>query len=60
MGSYRIYWLHEEKAIGRPRIVQCENDREAMQVAHRCVENHDLEVWTESRLVGIVRAGGEA
>jgi hypothetical protein len=55
--DYRIYTLGlKEGRIIDSRIIGVETDAEAMAAAEKLVDQNDLEVWTGTRCVGIIKA----
>lgn len=55
MLDYRFYKLDRAgRAIGQPRIVRCEDDDAALIEAQKDVDGHAIEVWRDSKRVGLL------
>jgi len=53
MADYRIYFLTEAGHLaGPPRIVTCDSDGEAMELATPMVDEFAAELWDGARVVG--------
>ena len=60
MRAYRIYLLTKAGHIeGPPSVVTCDTDEEAIQQAKQLKDGHDLEVWDQSRRVGVIKSDAE-
>jgi hypothetical protein len=55
MPEYRIYAVvdDENSYLGSCRIIQSSHDNEAIRAAKRFLDFHELQIWEQSRLVGI-------
>jgi hypothetical protein len=52
MAEYRIYRLDDQGHISQPpKVVACESEREAVEMAYRCVDGLAAEVWGGARFV---------
>ena len=51
MTHYRLYVFDAENHIRRAVDLECADDDEAMRMAERYVDGHDVEVWQETRKV---------
>jgi hypothetical protein len=52
MRAYRFYFLDSAGHIARPpMIVECEDDRAAIESAKQFVDGKAIEVWDEGRIV---------
>jgi hypothetical protein len=50
--EYRIYTLTDGGKIDGPsRAVICDDDQDAIKLAKRWLDGHDLQVWQGARLV---------
>ena len=62
MQRYRIYSVNsspkpgDPSILGLPRIVECDNDAEAIRQAREFMDGHDVEVWEGSRLVIAIKS----
>jgi hypothetical protein len=57
MPAYRVYSLGAlDRRIVSVEVVEAANDEDAMSAARKLLKDHDLEIWTESRRVGELRA----
>jgi hypothetical protein len=53
--AYRLYTLDRRgKVLASPRIVECKDDEEALEVARQHVDGHDIEIWRDSKRVGLI------
>jgi hypothetical protein len=53
--AYRIYRLSRDGHIqAPPRIIDCQDDKAAMQQARQLLDGELLEVWNENRKIGTV------
>lgn len=51
MLAYRIYSLKGEHIAGPSMVVNCANDKEAIETAKKMLDKRALEVWESSRRV---------
>jgi hypothetical protein len=52
MSHYRIYTISSEGSItGPPRVVECNDDLEAVEKAKQVLSGEDIELWQGSRFV---------
>ena len=57
MTEYRIYSLTSDFQItGRPAMIECEDDDEAVAVARETVNGHDIEMWEAGRFVTRIKS----
>ena len=55
MPIYRLYRINEEGRIEEPPVLlQLATDEAALREAKRHVDGHNIEVWKDARLVGLV------
>jgi hypothetical protein len=53
--AYRLYTLARDgKVSASPRIVECKDDDEALEIARRYVDGHDIEIWRDNKRVGLI------
>lgn len=49
---YRAYLLDNDGKIAKaPTVLECDNDKRAIQLAKQMLDGSDIEVWQGSRLV---------
>jgi hypothetical protein len=52
MSHYRIYTFSSDGSItAPPRVVECDDDQEAVQRAKQVLNGEDIELWQGSRFV---------
>lgn len=56
MKSYRIYTLNELRRIVHARVIEARNDREVVADLASFENAHGIEIWSGSRLVGLIEA----
>ena len=53
MPTYRVYTLSKDGHIDtRPKLIECPDDKAAMEQARQWLDGQLLEVWNEARKVG--------
>lgn len=57
MSAYRVYCLDEDGLVVKARLIEAANDAEAMIVAADVVRSGGGQLWTGTRLVGVLKDG---
>ena len=52
MPSYRAYLINKENRVEGFKVIEADNDADALEAAKRLVDGHDVEVWLLDRKVG--------
>lgn len=61
MADYRIYTLTDRHQIKTPpAVIECENDQEAVELAHEMVNGHVIELWQGARFVTMITTDDNA
>ena len=55
MPMYRAYIVGPKGSFIGAHDIRCDDDDEAIKLAQRYVEGHDVELWLEGRLVSKLR-----
>ncbi len=57
MFAYRFYKINpDDHVVGPPHIVKCEDDDAALIEARKFVDGHAIEIWRDSKRVGLIPA----
>jgi hypothetical protein len=52
MPHYRIYEVGQDnRIVGPPRVITCDNDQEALQRTKSFLDGQDIELWDGARLI---------
>lgn len=55
--AYRIYAIKKDGHIsGPPEVIECADDREAVEKARQHLDGYDIEVWRGSEPVAYLRS----
>jgi len=55
--AYRFYKIDRNDHIdGPPHVLECEDDDAALIEARKFVDRHAIEIWRDSKRVGLIRA----
>ena len=56
MAVYRIYTVGKNTRLVDAAVIDASSDEEALGIARKRLKEFDLEIWTGTRRVGIVKA----
>ena len=51
MGTYRAYFINRDDHIESYKLIEAADDEQAVEIAKRYVDGHDVEVWDGDRKV---------
>ena len=54
MPEYKVYSLNAGRIAGPPKVLQCQDDNEAIDQAKQLLNGEALEVWTADRRVAVL------
>ena len=60
MAAYRIYRVDKDHLVLGVKIIEARTDEEALTAAASSLNEHDLEVWTGTKQVGVLTVRSHA
>jgi hypothetical protein len=55
MSNYRAYIVGSDGHFHSAEVIMADDDAQALQIAEKLVDGHDVELWQLDRKIGVLR-----